>query len=232
MTRLESYLRIAALATIPVTGLFVCWFLLQASSAVSSASKQSTSALMQLNMALATVNRSCGTSGNIQPCGTLAEVDKLSTHASDLIVQTQIAVHHADAVSQTEAQMLPKWNRQITQTLGNVNQTAFDASKTLTTANSSLQVLTTASQGVITDADRTLLHVDALVTDPDIKQSIASIDKSAQNIADSTAQADAILTDAKVEEQKFTHAAPKKLGFWAALEAGGDFVKHFLPPLF
>lgn len=99
MNRIESYLRIAALATIPVTGLFVCWFLLQASAAVSSASQQADMALMKINSSLTTINQPCGHSGLVQKCGTLAEVDALSRRSTDLITDAQMAVHNADAVS-------------------------------------------------------------------------------------------------------------------------------------
>lgn len=169
MNRTERILRSLAIGTVPFVGLFVCWFLLQAGFAVSSASRQSISALGQLNTALTTINRSCGSPGHIQPCGTLAEIDKLATHTSDLIVQSQVAVHHADVVSQTESQMLPKWNQQITATLGNVNQTAFDASRTLNVTSDSLQTLTASSRGVMDHASAFVADLDS-ETKPVISQ--------------------------------------------------------------
>lgn len=157
--------------------------------------------------ALDTVNRSCSTPGKIQPCGTLAEVDKVLVHASDLTVQTQIAVRHADQVSKTEAAMLPAWNARFTDTLDSVNGltatlsgTAQAATVAIGTANTTiagLKPLEDASTLTVGHVDEAVKRFDAMLADPNLALTM-------QNVQGITATTNHMLFTADAVETKAT----------------------------
>lgn len=229
MARWHDLLKALALGTVPVVGAFLALLLLQASSTLVSIRKDEARLAISAGSTLDTINRKCAPA---QPCGTLAEVGKLLTHTSDLVVQGQKAIHDADQVSMAEAKMLPVWNAQFAQTLANID-------KTVATVNSSTTELTQAALPVVKTADTTLTtanaaiaHLDELATGPEIKESLKYIASSSASIADGTKQADAILQDAREEADKFTHPPKKKLTFWGAVLATVEVVHKFEPPLF
>lgn len=212
----------AALGTIPVVGIFVCVLLFQASALVERANRDEGTLAAGLQTALETINAECGVSSH---CGTLAEVDKTLTHTSDLIVQTQIAVRHADQVSQTEAKMLPEWNRRITGTLDGIDTAVGDL-------NANQSKLVAATLPILSDADQTVKHLDELVASPYIVESLHNIDTSTAAIADSAKHADAVAGDIQFEADKLAHPAKKKLGFWGGIWAGAQVIHKLSPPLF
>jgi hypothetical protein len=95
-----------------------------------------------------------------------------------------------------------------------------------------LGIVDTQEQTLFTDAHKTFQDADSLIASSYITDALHNVDTSTKSIADSTKQADAILVDGHEMADKYTHPSKKKLTFWTALEAGGDFVRHFLPPIF
>lgn len=207
MERVNTILKGIALATVPVVGVCLCLLLLQLSEAVNRQSTSVTSLLGQANTALSTINRSCG-SGH--PCGTLAEIDKLSTHTSDLIVESQLAIHHADQVSMMESAMLPEWNRQFTTALGNVNQAALTTSTSVAQlrqhATTVLDTTNTTIAGVQPLLGRSTLFVGDADT---FVKTLPPLSARAQTILDN---GDTLSHDAIVEEQKYVY--PKKVPWY------------------
>lgn len=211
-----------ALGTVPVVGAFLCILLLQTSALVERAYRDEGILALGFKTALDTLNAECGATTH---CGTLAEVDKTLTHASDLIVQTQVAVKHADKVSQTEAAMLPEWNKQITTTLSGINLTvsSFDANQ---------DRLTASLVPVLNDTDATVKHLDDLVSSKYVLESLSNIDTSTAAFAESAKQISATVTDVRQETDKLTHPTKKKMGFWGGVWAVAQIVHKVSPPLF
>ncbi len=199
MDRLNAILKAVALTVYIAVGVAAFLLVLKAGDSIAGIS----GVVGQANTALATVNRSCGSVGKVQPCGTLAEVDKTLTHISDLTVQTQIAVKHADQVSLTEQAMLPVWNREISDTLGGVN-------RTVDTANGSLATLTVGASGVLQTANTTLGAAQPLMGRATLFVShaddlVVQAKPIVANTAEITRQGAIIAKDAKVEEQKYVY---------------------------
>ncbi len=199
MQRANEILKGLALATCVVVGVFLCIFIGNLNAALTKQSGSFASVLAQTNSALVTINRPCAPG----PCGTLAEVDKLSTHASDLIVQSQLAVRHADQVSLTEQTMLPEWNRQITQTLQSVSRTTETANTQIAQIGSRASALLETTNTTVGAAQPLLGHADALVGHSDAF--IQTLPPISANVREITAQAAIITKDAKVEEQRFVY---------------------------
>lgn len=211
-----------ALGTVPVVGIFACLLLFQASSFIERADRDEGSVAAQVQQAFATINAECGVAVH---CGTLAEIDKTLTHTSDLIVQTQLAVRHADAVSQTEAKMLPEWNRRITETLDGIDTAVGDL-------DDSQNKLTASLVPILNDTDATVRHADELVSSKYVQESLRNIDASTAAIADSAKHADAVAGDIQFVADKLAHPAKKKIGFWSGIWAGAQVIHKLSPPLF
>jgi len=210
-------LKALALGTVPMVGLMIVLCLAQVSTLIVKIQRDESVIAGQAETALDTVNAKCGSA---QPCGTLAEIDKTLTHSSDLIVETQMAVHHADQVSQTEAAMLPAWNAKFSETLTNANST-------LATLDSGTKQLVIATTPAIADADSTirssnavLEHFDALIASPSVTNTLQHVDTGTAAIADSSVQADAILADGRKEADKLV--APKPRHWYSWLQTGAQ----------
>lgn len=210
-------LKALALGTIPIIGLMIVLCLAQVSMLIVQIHHDEAALASQAHDALDTVNAKCGVA---QACGTLAEIDKTLTHSSDLIVQAQLAVHHADHVSLTESSMLPQWNAQISQTLAN-------ADATLATLDSSTKQLVSETGPAIADADSTLRtstavleHFDALVASSDVLATLQHVNTTTLAIAESSQQADAILTDGRKEADALV--APKPRHWYSWIETGAQ----------
>lgn len=230
MERGISTLKALALATVPLLGLLVTVLLIQASSAIQQASKDETAIALRLQVSLDTMNRDCGTPGKIQPCGTLAEIDKTLTHVSDLSIQSQVAVRDADLVARGEMKLLPLWNESLTHTLANVD--AMTA-----TINRSAGQLTDATLPVISRANDVLASTDLAVKDvqtavqnPDVSQTLHYISESSKSVADGTAQADAILVDGRKVADRYVNPPPKKWyeKVWNVVKTTGELVYDFI----
>lgn len=230
-------LKALALATVPVLGLLVALLLIQVSSAVERTSRDETQIALGVETVLDTVNRPCSTPGKIQPCGTLAEVDKTLAHISDLSIQSQAAVRNADLVTRGEMKLLPAWNASLTHTLANVDVMTA-------TVNHSAEELTNAAVPVIGQA-RVVLgsadlavqqftvteqHLDTLIESPDVTESLKHVAETTKSIADGTAQADAILADGRKVADKYANPPPKKwyVKVWDVVKTGGELTWDFL----
>lgn len=211
-----------ALGTVPVVGVFLCLLLFQTSALVEKSSRDEASITIGLQTALDTVNAECGPTTH---CGTLAELDKLLVHTSDLEVQTQMLVRQGNQLTQTEAAILPEWNRRITGTLSGIDYAVGSI-------NANQNQLTQATLPILIHADKTVVDADNLVSSPYIFESMKNIDTSTAAIAESAKQTQATLTDVREEVDKLTHPPKKKVGFWGGIWAGAQVVHKLSPPLF
>lgn len=212
----------AALATVPVVGACLCLLLFQVSSLVERVDRDEGTFAAQIQQALTTVNAECGATTH---CGTLAEVDKTLTHTSDLIVQTQLAVRHADGVSQTEAALLPVWNQRITGTLNGVDTAVGDL-------DANQNKLTAAALPVFQQTEKTVADADQLVSSPYVVESLRNLDTSTAAMSEATRHADAVAGDIQFEADKLAHPPKKKLGFWGSIWLGAQAIHKLSPPLF
>jgi hypothetical protein len=76
-----------------------------------------------------------------------------------------------------------------------------------------------------------MTDVDKFITAPDLIDTVHQTDAAAMSIAGTTANVDAMTSDGKVWIHQRLYPT-KKRGFVSAMEAVGDFLKHFEPPLF
>lgn len=209
MQRTIHLLRALALATVPAVGLAVVLVLVQVSSLVVKLSSDEHRMAGEALTSLTTLNRSCSTPGHIQPCGTLAEVDKTLTHLSDLSIQSQKAVRDADQVAQMEMKLLPRWNASFTGTLSGINTAIATVNSTaLQLTQATLPVLHHAGE-VLSTTDATVKHLDTLVQSPDVTESLKYVAASTKAIADGTAQADAILADGRKVADRYVNPPAK-----------------------
>jgi ABC-type transporter Mla subunit MlaD len=179
-----------------------------------------------LNAALATVNR--------PKSGTLSMLD-------DTILQSRLTIDATNKVllhEQTQLATFDGYGHQLDaelaelaghadKTLDALNTTVDAAKVTLGTANTTIA----ASQPFLVQANSLVTHLDAQ-TVPDVNRFLETLPPVVANMQVVTAQAAIIATDAKIEEQKYTHPPKKKLTFWGAVEAAAGVVHKFEPPIF
>jgi ABC-type transporter Mla subunit MlaD len=124
----------------------------------------------------------------------------------------------------------------------NLNQVASNVNTTTTaltyTANSATKAInqTTTDLNTINDTiikvSPILKHSDETIADLDSLLNDGNLHKTAINIQSMTSSGADILADGKIEADKFAHPPKKKITFWTATEAAGDFVRHFMPSIF
>jgi hypothetical protein len=182
----------------------------------------------QLNSALNTVNHPCKPG----PCGTLAKIDQTMNVTQSLAAGGNMAINDADKVEKLELKMLPVWNRQVTTTLSNVD-------KTTATLNTSVKQLTAGALPVLDDTDTSVKHLDALVTAPELKDTMTHVDAATASLASSavhvdgtTAHVEMAVTDVQVKVHHITNPEKVKLGFWGATWATLKEITSHSPPLF
>lgn len=149
-----------------------------------------------------------------------------------LILKAGLTADSAKKASDKELVMLDEWNRQITSTLGDVDQSVRGANATMSSI--ALHSASTLDETGATIADlqptlnaarQTLNAATETLSDPDIAKTIANFQITSNNAA-------IISTDARIVVEKYAHPTKKKLGFWGSIWAAAQVVHHISPPLF
>ena len=194
-------------------------------------------------LALCAVSVLCGTAAyrvytlpklpDLSP--TLTKLDLELDEAHRLTLEAGLTAMEARKASAKESAYLDQWNSQLSATMVDAQGVMIQTSQTLGT----MQATTGALQSPIYQATATLKaaqstteamqpvlsHLDALVTDPAIQNTITQTDLTMSHL-------DALSDDLQEEADKFVHPPKKKLGFWGTIWAGVQVAHKFEPPLF
>ena len=181
-----------------------------------------------LNAALDNLNRPCSPG----PCGLLPNGTKTETKISDAIVQTQLVErattpHVTAAMDQfgMAAQHLSGTADSLKGTADALTGTANAATATIQTAGTTIA----AFQPVLGHLDASSADLDAFLKGKMLTKTLPDI---AMNFDTATGNFAATTADVRSQVYKWTHPSKKKLTFWTATEAGGDYARHFMPSLF
>lgn len=192
----------AALLTVPVVGAAFVLALMRVDALVSQISKHEQSLYFQIDTAMDEVNRTCGP---MRACGTLATIDKTLTRVGDLTVTGQKAIHDADAVSLTEAKMLPALNKRILVSFdlidSAISTTSDDTHRTQLQAQSAiaeLQTVLASTDATVNTTTDTVRDLDHFLTSPDLNNAL-------HNVGAITYQSASMLDTARQVEEKATH---------------------------
>ncbi|MGP8269119.1 MAG: hypothetical protein ACLQLH_03550 [Terracidiphilus sp.] len=110
-------------------------------------------------------------------------------------------------------------------TFGQIEIAARHEDRNLTTLDQQEVTLFNDFHSLAGQGTATVTDLDALLKDKAIHQSI-------DNFQSMTTSGASILADGAFEAHKLAHPDKKKMTFWTATEAGGDFVRHFMPSIF
>jgi hypothetical protein len=178
----------------------------------------------KVNLALDTVNHPCAPG----PCGTLANVDKLTVKVGDLAVTSQRQVAQTGELVAATAQNLDRVGDSVQTVAAHLDRTADaltgtaqQATATLGTANQTIQGV----QPVLSHLNATVADMDTRINDPNITALMAHLQST-------SASADRITADAAYEADKLTHPPKAKLTGWAVLEGIVKWVHEVEPPIF
>ena len=103
--------------------------------------------------------------------------------------------------------------------------TAQAATATIQTAGTTIA----AFQPVLGHLDASSADLDAFLKGKMLTKTLPDI---AMNFDTATGNFAATTADVRSQVYKWTHPSKKKLTFWTATEAGGDYARHFMPSLF
>jgi ABC-type transporter Mla subunit MlaD len=117
-------------------------------------------------------------------------------------------------------------------TFGQIEVAANHEDKQLATLDAQERTMFGNVNDMVTAANSSVGHFDALITSPDVTKTLANVNVSTAAIADSSKQADAILTDGRKEADKLANPPKRKMTFWTATMAAGDYARHFMPSIF
>lgn len=160
------------------------WALLawgQAGKALAASVSSLPTITAKLNQALDTVNHSCAPG----PCGTLANVDKLTVKIGDLAVTSQRQVAQSSAIVTAAAANLNKAGDSVTELTGHLNKTA-DAATGLTVAltgdaNEAKTTIATFPP-LVAAYTQSGNDLDALLKDRAIHDTLTDLQVTTQNI--------------------------------------------------
>jgi hypothetical protein len=200
MNRLHAILKAAALATVPIVGGFVCWYIFALHAATKTVAGGVSGVLAQ---ATATLN---------QTQTTVQSVGKVAMKINDVAVDQQ-RFWDAD-----EPKLLASINgnlAQLSTTLGTVQGVAGNAGGLLKATTTNEAALTKSSTDAIntlndrvaalapleSSAAQSVKDFDALVTNPEIPQILSSADVI-------TKEAAGIVKDGRIEADKFVAPTP------------------------
>ena len=182
----------------------------------------------KVNHALDTVNRPCAPG----PCGTLANVDKLTVKVGDLAVTSQRQVAQTGELVAATAKNLDRVGDSVQTVAAHLDRTsdaltgtAQQAAATLGTANQTIAGV----QPVLSHLSDSSADLDTFLRGKMLTQTLPQI---ALNLQTTSGNFAATTADIRSQVYKWTHPDKKKITFWTATEAGGDYARHFMPPLF
>lgn len=110
-------------------------------------------------------------------------------------------------------------------TFGQIEVAANHENRNLTTLDQQELTLFNDFHVLSGQGTTTVTDLDALLKDKALHQSI-------DNFQSMTSSGSSILADAAFETHKLAHPDKRKLTFWTATEAAGDFARHFMPSIF
>jgi len=173
--------------------------------------------LTKLNQALDTVNHSCAPG----PCGTLANVDKLTVKIGDLAVTSQRQVAQSSAIVTAAAANLNKAGDSVTELTGHLNKTA-DAATGLTVAltGDANEAKTTIAgfQPLVAAYTQSGNDLDALLKDHAIHDTLTDLQVTTQNIG-------GITSDLRQVSDKETAEFLKPVPWWKwPFKRAGQFI--------
>ena len=178
------------------------------------------------------INRPCKGASGPDACGTLAQINKTAIDAGDAIVTTQLqeraATPHVIAAMDTfrdAAVHLSGTADSLSGTATALTGTAQAATSTIGTAGTTIA----AFQPVLGHLDASSADLDAFLKGKMLTKTLPDI---AMNFDTATGNFAATTADVRSQVYKWTHPSKKKLTFWTATEAGGDYARHFMPSLF
>ena len=181
-----------------------------------------------LNKITSEITKPCQGPAGPEACGTLQTINKTVIKAGDAIVTTQIqertAAPHIIAAMDTlndSSSKLGGSAEALTETAGALTDTANTATKTLASLQPAVDAFTTSGQ-----------DLDALLKRQAIQNFVDNMGLLSENLVSMTGSGKSILTDGAAQVHTWTHPTKKRLTFWTAIEAGGDYAQHFMPSIF
>lgn len=184
-----------------------------------------TQSVTKLNAALDTVNRPCSPG----PCGTLANVDKLTVKAGDVAVTTQRQVAQTGTLVTATAHDLATVGDSVRQVAAILSGTATAATSTIQQAQTDLQTAngTIASlQPLLGHADSTVADFDALLKNPAIPETMQNAEQITWNWNEISYDGKRLADDAT---KRYFTPAPWYRKALPYTEAGAKIAAYALP---
>lgn len=187
-----------AAAGLCVSGGRFLWNLSQLTASLKTDAAKFGAAADQATATLQTINRPCGAG---QPCGTLSDIGKTLGTARLTLGQVEIAANHEDkrigVLDAQEAQIAADTHRAL-QGVGEGVQSAKEAIAGL----GPVEAQTTAE---IQDLQKTTDSLNALVSDPNLREMAQNLNTASANASSTLAHASATTADVQQAVHSYLH---------------------------
>ena len=163
------------------------------------------------------------------PLTQLSQTEKnigiLAARSAQQVQQTATLVNAAAATLTDTGNSVKQVAAKLGTTADALTGTANAATTTIQTAGTTIA----AFQPVLGHLDASSADLDAFLKGQMLTKTLPDI---AVNFDTATGNLAATTADVRSQVYKWTHPSKTKLTFWTATEAGGDYARHFMPPLF
>ena len=184
------------------------------------------------NDLLAALNAPCKDFQGDYICGPIPQLSQTEKNIGILAGKSAQQVQQTATLVNASAATIKDAGDSVKKVATALTDTATAATGVLGAAKDDL----TAAKPSITDLDPLLKSYAAAGGDLDAFLKGQMLTKTLPNIAlnleTTTGNVAATTGDVHTQVYKWTHPDKKKITFWTATEAGGDWVHHFMPPIF
>lgn len=169
-----------------------------------------------------------------ETCGLIPAVRQTVQDTGSAVKVMQQQVAQTQPLIVAAAKTLGQAGDAIQDSAGHINKTADAGADTFRAASLTLDAGTTTLNTLNTKVGPLMDAYTNTGTDMHkiLVENSTLFHASLTNFTDMTGSGKSILADSALEIHNWTHPNKKRLTFWTATEAGGDYVKHFMPSIF
>lgn len=220
------------LLTVAGSAAFFAWDTHQTQVVTRTAIYNVSLSAYQANVTLDSLTGPCVDIQGDYICPPLTQLSQTEKNIGILAARSAQQVQQTATLVNAAAATLTDTGNSVKQVAAKVSGTADAAIASLQQAQTDLQTANqtiTAAQPVMANLAASSADLDAFLKGKMLTETLPTI---ALNLQTTTGNFAATTADVRSQVYKWTHPSKKKLTFWTATEAGGDYARHFMPSLF
>jgi hypothetical protein len=166
------------------------------------------------------------------PCGLIPGVAQTTADTGAAVRTMQQQVAQTQPLITAAANGINGMTAKVGTAMDAFTGTANAGTQAVLQARTDLQTLNgsiAATRPLLTNLSASSGHLDAFLKGEMLTKTLPAI---AMNVQKATGNVELTTADIRSQVYKWTHPGKKKITFWTATEAGGDYARHFMPSIF